>query len=498
MNRFFLVMGAALVGLAVTGAEALSRGGGGGGFGGSAGGGRSGGSFGGGRSGGGFIHGGSPGGSFHGTPAPSPAGGQPARPSSSGHAGIGHPPSATSTGPRQPITARPTTHDGGHGIAKNSSGGVPSGKANHKAHVSHPSPSKPSTSSGKGGSTNGQLPHGKPSLVSKPSNSKNGLPPTGKPAAGSATAKAAGGKPSAASASAKTPSGKPSAASASAKPPSGKRSAGSATAKTPGGSKNATANATGSGAAASGKGPGKDPQGGKNLTPAQLAKILGKVLALAEKVTDAALQLALLHLGQGQTLTPGEMNCLTSCLSNPTSGLSEAECGAIQDGLACMAAMGGDGGSGVADSAGAGASVEGDTGGATISAEDDPGGPTADVSAQTCRYLQVKNDTGAALTVYLQYKTQDDRGAWGWYPADPTQSDQCVAYELAAGEETCLDDGGWTVNASRVRIWAGAAGGDQWLDYQDKDLWLVPEVDDDGEHRYYAAGMETVPYVFTR
>jgi hypothetical protein len=117
---------------------------------------------------------------------------------------------------------------------------------------------------------------------------------------------------------------------------------------------------------------------------------------------------------------------------------------------------------------------------------------------QTRRYLQLKNDTGSKLTVYLQYRTQTDKGDWQWFPADPRQSTEALRFELAAGQETYLEDNGWTINASRVHIWAVADGGDQWSEYKDKDLWLVPEFDQAGNHYYLAPAMETYPHTFGR
>jgi hypothetical protein len=112
---------------------------------------------------------------------------------------------------------------------------------------------------------------------------------------------------------------------------------------------------------------------------------------------------------------------------------------------------------------------------------------------QNRRYLKVKNDTGEKLTVWVRYRTQTVRDEWKWYPA----GDEALCYELAPGQETYLSHEGWRVNASRVRIWAQTASGEQMDEYKDKDLWLVPEEDDDGEHTYLAAHLEDFTFTFS-
>jgi hypothetical protein len=62
-----------------------------------------------------------------------------------------------------------------------------------------------------------------------------------------------------------------------------------------------------------------------------------------------------------------------------------------------------------------------------------------------------------------------------------------------------------------VRLWAKStsANGQEWLEYKDQDLWLVPEVDKDDakpkdpsepkapkEHVYYAPEAQTFTFVF--
>jgi hypothetical protein len=119
--------------------------------------------------------------------------------------------------------------------------------------------------------------------------------------------------------------------------------------------------------------------------------------------------------------------------------------------------------------------------------------PEPVASWQTQRYLQVKNDTGEKLTVYVQYRTFTDKGTWRWYPA---KSEEALAYELDPGETTCLADEGWQIRASRVRIWAVAGeSGHTWDQYEKEDLWLVPETFR-GIQCYEAEEMETFTFTF--
>ena len=71
-----------------------------------------------------------------------------------------------------------------------------------------------------------------------------------------------------------------------------------------------------------------------------------------------------------------------------------------------------------------------------------------------------------------------------------------LRFDLKPGQETYLEDEGWTINASRVRIWAVAESGKEWNDYKTKELWLVPEADKAGKHVYLAAemGSHTLPF----
>jgi hypothetical protein len=116
---------------------------------------------------------------------------------------------------------------------------------------------------------------------------------------------------------------------------------------------------------------------------------------------------------------------------------------------------------------------------------------------QTRRILRVKNDTGGRLRVFVQYHTLNDQNQWAWYPVDPGQAPKGVSCIFDPGEETTIEHSSFVINADRVRIWAVAEQGEQWTDYQDADLWLVPEVED-GKHQYRADQMEAHTFTFSR
>jgi len=113
---------------------------------------------------------------------------------------------------------------------------------------------------------------------------------------------------------------------------------------------------------------------------------------------------------------------------------------------------------------------------------------------QTQRHLKVKNDSGKVAKVYLQYRTQQENGDFAWMPADPEKSKKTVSFVLKPGETRELEAKDGPIAASRVRFWA-VSKAKKWMQYKGKDLWLVPEVGDDGEHRY--EGDETETYTLT-
>jgi hypothetical protein len=104
---------------------------------------------------------------------------------------------------------------------------------------------------------------------------------------------------------------------------------------------------------------------------------------------------------------------------------------------------------------------------------------------QTRRYLQVKNDTAKALTVYVQYHTLSEDG-WKWFPAVPSGSAKVAVFKVPAGQAVHLIHDNFRINADRVRIWTA-----KQTQYRDTDLWLVPEEDEQGNHWYLADEMDT-------
>jgi hypothetical protein len=117
---------------------------------------------------------------------------------------------------------------------------------------------------------------------------------------------------------------------------------------------------------------------------------------------------------------------------------------------------------------------------------------------QLRRHLRVKNDTGANLTVYVQYQTAKDQGTWTWFPARPG-SDEAVVFQVKAGQSVNLDHDGTPILANRVRIWAVTADGRQLDEHRTKDLWLVDR-NGQGERVYVAPRTETFthPLSFNR
>src|SRR5262245_30612439 len=82
-------------------------------------------------------------------------------------------------------------------------------------------------------------------------------------------------------------------------------------------------------------------------------------------------------------------------------------------------------------------------------------GDKDELTFQNQRYLKVKNDTDAKLTVFFQYRTLKS-GAWAWLPGDPKTSTEAFSFELEAGKEFAVKVGEEPLSASRVRIWATA------------------------------------------
>lgn len=125
-----------------------------------------------------------------------------------------------------------------------------------------------------------------------------------------------------------------------------------------------------------------------------------------------------------------------------------------------------------------------------------PAAPNAEQNLpQVQRFLKLKNETSLKLTVYVQYRTLQN-GKWVWLPAQPTESEQAVQMVLEPGKTVdVVDAKGQKIVASRIRLWAESERG-AWTEFKTKDMWLVTEVDDNGNHIYLAPEMGTFTFVF--
>jgi tetratricopeptide (TPR) repeat protein len=85
--------------------------------------------------------------------------------------------------------------------------------------------------------------------------------------------------------------------------------------------------------------------------------------------------------------------------------------------------------------------------------------------------LKLVNETGEPLRVHLQYETLVD-GRWTWLPADPRNP--ALTYDWLPGRASFVALKSGLITARRVRVWAeGKKTGRRWVNYQNKDLWLV-------------------------
>lgn len=120
-----------------------------------------------------------------------------------------------------------------------------------------------------------------------------------------------------------------------------------------------------------------------------------------------------------------------------------------------------------------------------------PSGDSESGGFQVERFLKIRNDSGEKLTIFLQVRTRNDRGQFIWSPSQPGSQAKAMSFEVDAGQ--VLDLTG-RVSASRVRLWAKSESS-SFMDYANQDLWLVPETENNGEHRYRSSQMQT--YTFT-
>jgi hypothetical protein len=185
-----------------------------------------------------------------------------------------------------------------------------------------------------------------------------------------------------------------------------------------------------------------------------------------------------------------------------TDGGSDAGGGSAPGGSCGGSGAASDPGSGAASPGGAEEGTAGSPASAGVPGSADPGlGTSTGTQAQrgvkqVTRYLHVKNNTSEQLTIYVQFRTRTEQGTWTWYPADPQQSEEALAFDLAPGQEAALEHEGWRIHASRARIWAVSASGATWPQYKVQDWWLVPETNANGEHAYTAPEVKWAKQVF--
>ena len=124
-------------------------------------------------------------------------------------------------------------------------------------------------------------------------------------------------------------------------------------------------------------------------------------------------------------------------------------------------------------------------------AQFDPGiAPLTGVNHNS-RYVRVANASKEKATVFLQYYTQDTSGEWKWYPGEPGSEVQPISFEVDPGEAADVEDSGWQVNASKIRIWGESESGKKWVKFKEADLPVVKETDEKGEPSYIAEEKQT-------
>jgi hypothetical protein len=115
-----------------------------------------------------------------------------------------------------------------------------------------------------------------------------------------------------------------------------------------------------------------------------------------------------------------------------------------------------------------------------------------DLPLQNTRKLLVVNNSKEKATVLVQYHGPTEEGDWKWFPGEPG-SDQTLTFEVEPGESIQVVDGDWPIRADRVRVWATGEM-TQWNQFKDRDLVLVPEVDDAGNRGYRALDVQTTVF----
>jgi tetratricopeptide (TPR) repeat protein len=121
---------------------------------------------------------------------------------------------------------------------------------------------------------------------------------------------------------------------------------------------------------------------------------------------------------------------------------------------------------------------------AWVMAKDDPNAKPNDepdpvvVNEYKERYLQLDNQSGEDLDIYIQWHTYRD-GKWKWLPKNPSKG-KTIDVSLKDGESKGISDPThkpFPLQAKKVRVWAkgkGKGGGD-WSHWKKNDLELAPD-----------------------
>jgi tetratricopeptide (TPR) repeat protein len=88
------------------------------------------------------------------------------------------------------------------------------------------------------------------------------------------------------------------------------------------------------------------------------------------------------------------------------------------------------------------------------------------------KYIQINNNSGVELKVYVQFYTLGSDDKWHWYPSNPSDGEM-MTYTFAPGEKMYLLHKDRYIKANRARVWA-EGGGKEWPKWRDSDNILVP------------------------
>src|SRR5262249_55852455 len=127
------------------------------------------------------------------------------------------------------------------------------------------------------------------------------------------------------------------------------------------------------------------------------------------------------------------------------------------------------------------------------------------------RTLEVLNKTPEPLHVWVQAMSRSRQKGWSWLPSGSEDASQAWDFYVSPhsaklagqGRESNLlrteamkitgtrhgGDLEAPVSGSALRWWAESESGRFWTGFKTKQLWLVPETDAEGRHRYYADQM---------